>query len=159
MSYQQKFMELAVQTADKGIERGCGGPFGCVIVKDGELLAQAHNTVVTTHDPTAHGEINAIRQASQKLANFDLSDCELYTTSEPCPMCLAAIMWARIPQIYCLMHIHDAAQLGFDDTAFYRDVIAYFQTGQAPNLQVSFHHESSGAALFAKYAKMEKVKY
>ena len=96
----KNIMRLCIEEAVNGVNQGEGGPFGAVILKDGELIAVAHNTVIKTNDPTAHAEINAIRQASQKLQRFDLSDCILVTSSEPCPMCLSAIMWAGIKKVY-----------------------------------------------------------
>ncbi len=88
-----EFMELAIKEAEKGIRANEGGPFGVVIVRNGEVIAQNHNQVLGTNDPTAHAEMNAIRDASKKLGTFDLSDCEIYSTCEPCPMCLGAIHW------------------------------------------------------------------
>jgi tRNA(Arg) A34 adenosine deaminase TadA len=106
-------IELARQTSliDKA-----GGPFGCVIVKDGEIIAEGANTVLADNDPTCHGEMNAIRNACKELGTHDLSGCTLYTTSEPCPMCYGAIWWARIEKIYYASTIHDAKEFGnFDD--------------------------------------------
>ena len=113
------FMERAIQEAHDGVRSGDGGPFGAVIVKDGKIVAAAHNMVLSTHDPTAHAEVTAIREASRALGRFDLSDCEIYTTCEPCPMCLAAIHWARIPHIYQGVDRRDAASIGFDDEYLY----------------------------------------
>ena len=108
-------IELARQTSliDKA-----GGPFGCVIAKDGEIIAEGANTVLADNDPTSHGEMNAIRNACKELGTHDLSGCTLYTTSEPCPMCYGAIWWARIEKIYYASTIHDAKEFGnFDDLA------------------------------------------
>lgn len=91
-----EFMRLAIAEAIDGVSSKHGGPFGAVIVRDGAVVARAHNTVLRDNDPTAHGEINAIRAACQALGRLDLSGCELYTTAEPCPMCLAAIVWSRL---------------------------------------------------------------
>ena len=96
-----------------------GGPFGAVILKDNEMIASSHNTVIKTNDPTAHAEVNAIRIASKKLNRFDLSDCILLTSSEPCPMCLSAIMWAGIKKVYYGCDIHDAKEIGFSDEFIY----------------------------------------
>lgn len=112
-------MRLAAEEARIGVLRGDGGPFGAVIVRHGEVIAAAHNTVVSSNDPTAHAEVNAIRLASARLGRFDLSDCELYTSCEPCPMCLAAIHWARIPVVYQGATRADAAEAGFDDQFLY----------------------------------------
>ena len=116
-------MQQAYQEALFGMKHNHGGPFGAVIVKEGKVVATAHNEVLKTNDPTAHAEINAIRQASKKLENFDLSGCELYTSCEPCPMCLGAILWARIERVYYGATKEDAARGGFDDAVFY-DVLA-----------------------------------
>lgn len=113
------FMQTAIDEARHGMDHNHGGPFGAVIVKDGEIISRAHNDVLKTNDPTAHAEILAIRQASEILDRFDLSDCEIYTTSEPCPMCLAAIYWARIRTIYFGSGKEDVARIGFDDSRFY----------------------------------------
>ena len=95
-----KFMKMAIKEAEKGITLNHGGPFGAVIVKDGKVVAKGHNQVLKNQDPTCHGEIMAIHKACKKLKTFDLTGCELYTTGEPCPMCLAAILWANIDKVY-----------------------------------------------------------
>ena len=115
-------MEAAVAEARTGVERGHGGPFGAVVVHDGRIVARGHNNVVTLVDPTAHAEIVAIREACRVLGRFDLSDCELYTTCEPCPMCYAAAWWARIRAISYGCTRDDASQAGFDDAAIYDDL-------------------------------------
>ena len=99
-----------------------GGPFGAVIVKDGKVVAEASNTVTVDNDPTAHAEVNAIRKACAALGTFDLSGCELYTSCEPCPMCLAACYWAHIDRVYYAADREDAAAAGFDDSDIYREV-------------------------------------
>lgn len=113
-------MKAALREARRGVRAADGGPFGAVIVKGSRIVSRAHNSVVGTNDPTAHAEILAIRKASSKLGRFNLSDCLIYTTSEPCPMCLAAIHWARIPVVYFGCTRVDAAKIGFDDDLFYR---------------------------------------
>lgn len=157
--YKKQFMDLAVEVAYEGINKGCGGPFGCVIVKDGEVIAKAHNTVVGDNDPTAHGEMNAIRQAGKVLGNFNLEGCELYTTSEPCPMCLSAIMWARIRKVYSGLEIEDAAVIGFDDKPFYEEIFQYAVDKDINLVDVEFHREKNCKELFRKYDNMEKVLY
>jgi guanine deaminase len=117
-----KYMQAAVEEAFKGMRKGDGGPFGAVIVKDGEIIARAHNEVLITNDPTMHAEINAIRKATKKLGRFDLSDCEIYSSCEPCPMCFAAIHWAKMKSLYYGASRFDAADIGFDDQYIY-DVI------------------------------------
>lgn len=108
-------MKLAVEEAFIGIRKKHGAPFGAVIVKDGKVVSKAHNMVLKTNDPTSHAEVSAIRKASKKLKRFDLSDCEIYTSCEPCPMCLAAIYWAKIKSVYYGCSESDAEKLGFDD--------------------------------------------
>lgn len=117
-----KFMKSAIKEAEKGITNGEGGPFGCVIVKEGKIIAKGHNEVLKRHDATCHGEIMAIRKASKKLKTFDLSGCELYTTGEPCPMCLGAILWAHIDKVYYGCDVEDTKEIGFDDLAFYKRI-------------------------------------
>ena len=109
------YMQKSIEEARKGINKLEGGPFGSVIVKDGKIIAKAHNQVLKNHDATCHGEIQAIRKASQKLATHDLSGCELYTTAEPCNMCLSACIWAKISKIYYGATIQDTSNLGFID--------------------------------------------
>lgn len=113
------WMKKAYDEAIKGMEAEDGGPFGAAIVKGGEIIALEHNRVLSTNDPTAHAEINAIREASRQLGRFDLSDCVLYTTCYPCPMCLGAILWARIPTVYYGATDSDAQAGGFDDKRFH----------------------------------------
>ena len=114
-----EFMKVAIQEAKKGIRKGHGGPFGAVIVKDGEIVGRGHNQVVKNNDPTCHGEMMAIHMACKKLNTFDLSGTEIYTTGEPCPMCLAAILWANISKVYYGCNIVDTETIGFRDLAFY----------------------------------------
>lgn len=115
-----QFMRAAVQAAARGIARRHGGPFGACLARGGRKIATAHNTVVRDHDPTAHAEMNAIRRAARKLKSFDLSDCVLYSTAEPCPMCLGAIYWARIPLVYTGVSMAFARRYGFRDEFIFR---------------------------------------
>jgi len=115
-------MLAAIRLAERAVRDGTGGPFGAVVVRRGKIIARGQNTVLATNDPTAHAEVNAIRAASARLRRFKLDDCELYTSCEPCPMCLAAIQWARLRRIYFAATRHDAARAGFDDALFYRQV-------------------------------------
>ena len=114
-----RWMQVAYDEALKGMLANDGGPFGAVIVKDDEIIASGHNMVLHSNDPTAHAEVNVIRDASRKLGTFDLTECELYASCMPCPMCLGAIFWARIPLVYYGATEHDAAKGGFDDHRFY----------------------------------------
>ena len=114
-----KFMKIAIDEARSGISQGHGGPFGCVIVKDGEIVGKGHNEVVKQNDPTCHGEVMAIRDACKNIDSFDLSGCDLYTTAEPCPMCAGAIMWANIKKVWYGCNIADTDSIGFRDKQFY----------------------------------------
>lgn len=127
-----KFMKIAIEEAYAGMRKEDGGPFGAVIVRNGEIIAIGHNHVVESNDPTAHAEIVAIRKATKKLGRFDLSDCEIYSSCEPCPMCFSAIHWAKMKSLYYGATRHDAADIGFDDQYIY-DVIE----GKASKLQVT----------------------
>ncbi|MES2437735.1 MAG: nucleoside deaminase [Verrucomicrobiota bacterium] len=123
MDEREAFMRRAIELAREGMNSGAGGPFGAVIVRDGAIVGEGWNRVVGTNDPTAHGEISAIRDACSKLATFSLEGCEIHTTGQPCPMCLGAIHWARIRKIYYGFRIEDAAAIGFDDTEFFRQMV------------------------------------
>ncbi|MBO5152986.1 MAG: nucleoside deaminase [Eubacterium sp.] len=114
-----EYMKAAIEEAEHGIHAGEGGPFGCVIVKDGKIVGKGHNEVVKRKDPTCHGEIMAIHEACRSLDTFDLSGCELYTTGEPCPMCMGAILWANIGKVYYGCNIADTEEIGFRDKVFY----------------------------------------
>lgn len=113
-----KYMKMAIAEAREGIHKGHGGPFGSVIVKDGKVIARGHNHVLANHDPTCHGEIDAIRQAGELLGTYDLTGCEIYTTGEPCHMCLCACMWANIDKIYYGCTIADNGRIGMRDDKF-----------------------------------------
>lgn len=114
-------MRRAIALSEESVRTG-GGPFGAVIVKDGVIVSEASNSVTLDHDPTAHAEVNAIRKATQKLGTFDLEGCEIYTSCEPCPMCLGAIYWAHLDRIYYANNRKDAARIGFDDDFIYKEI-------------------------------------
>ncbi|WP_432712056.1 nucleoside deaminase [Pedobacter sp.] len=118
----EKFMRIAIELAEKNVLESIGGPFGAVVVKDGEIIAQSGNCVTATNDPTAHAEISAIRLACTKLNNFDLTGCVIYTSCEPCPMCLSAIYWSRMATVYYANTKNDAANIGFDDQFIYEEL-------------------------------------
>jgi guanine deaminase len=118
---ENSFMARAIELSIENVRSG-GGPFGAVVVKDGKILAEGTNQVTSTNDPTAHAEVIAIRQACEKLADFELRGCELYTSCEPCPMCLGAIYWARPERVYFGNTAADAAKVGFDDSLIYDEV-------------------------------------
>jgi guanine deaminase len=119
---KEKFMHEAISMAGENIISGKGGPFGAVVVRDGKIIATAGNLVTSTNDPTAHAEVVAIREACKTLDTFDLSGCEIYASCEPCPMCLGAIMWARIDKLYFAADRADASRAGFDDELFYSEL-------------------------------------
>ncbi|MBC7914783.1 MAG: nucleoside deaminase [Pyrinomonadaceae bacterium] len=135
-SQHHKFMRMAIALAERNVKSALGGPFGAVIVKDGTVLAKSANKVALTNDPTAHAEISAIRKASKKLNSFDLSGCIIYTSCEPCPMCLGAIYWSRISKIYYANTKHDAADIGFDDKFIYDELDLPVQKRQLPVVQL-----------------------
>lgn len=117
-----KFMQEAVNMALQGVRRNEGGPFGCVIVKDGKIVGRGNNRVTSTNDPTAHAEVVAIRDACNSLNTFQLEGCEIYASCEPCPMCLGAIYWARPEKVYYGSSQRDAAEIGFDDAFIYEEI-------------------------------------
>lgn len=121
MDYNKKFMRKAIALSVDNIKKG-GGPFGAVIVKDGKMVATGVNRVTANTDPTAHAEVNAIRKASKKLGTFDLAGCEIYTSCEPCPMCLGAVYWAHLDKMYYGNTKTDAKNIGFDDSFIYDEI-------------------------------------
>ena len=118
---KRELMGRAIELSIESVRNG-GGPFGAVIARNGEILAEASNSVTIDNDPTAHAEVNAIRRATRKLGSFDLSGCEIYTSCEPCPMCLGAIYWARLNKIYFANNKTDAKNIGFDDSFIYDEL-------------------------------------
>jgi tRNA(Arg) A34 adenosine deaminase TadA len=118
----EHFMREAIREAEAGLRANHGGPFGCVIVREGVIIARGNNRVTSSNDPTAHAEVVAIRDACRALARYSLEDCTLYASSEPCPMCLAAVYWARIPRVLYANTRADAAAIGFDDEFLYREM-------------------------------------
>ena len=119
---QKKFMQLAIDLSRKGMRAGQGGPFGCIIVKDGEVVGKGYNSVAGTNDPTAHAEVVAIRDACNRLQSFQLDGCEIYTSCEPCPMCIGAIYWARPAKVFYANTRKGAANAGFDDDFIYEEL-------------------------------------
>ena len=117
-----QFMQMAIDLAEKNVLESIGGPFGAVVVKDGKVIAKSGNLVTVTNDPTAHAEVSAIRLACTEFNNFDLTGCVIYTSCEPCPMCLSAIYWSRIHTIYYANTKNDAANIGFDDQFIYEEL-------------------------------------
>ncbi len=122
MSSTDPFLQRAVELSIQGSTQGKGYPFGAVVVRNGTIVGEGHNQVIADTDPSAHAEIVAIRNAAKNLGTYELADCELYTSCEPCPMCLGAIYWAKIPKVYYANTRHDAADIGFDDALIYEEI-------------------------------------
>jgi len=153
-----KYMQLAVDEGFKNIRSGDGGPFGAVIVRDGEVIAHARNKVLLTHDPTMHAEMIAIRLACERLGRFDLSDCDMYSTCQPCPMCIGAIFWARIKRLYYGALDSDADAIGFSDKFIYDAIRANFQGQEALTIE-SLDREGCLELFRAWESKQDKEMY
>ena len=154
--YKKEFMEIAADEAKGSILNHDGGPFGAVIVRDGKVIASGHNRVLSSNDSTCHGEIDAIRKAESKLGTYDLSGCELYTTGEPCPMCLAAILWANIEKVYYGCRLSDNEEIGFRDAEFDK------MMGGRSNVPEGFMEEKDRdlcLSVFEEYKKTEAKRY
>lgn len=132
----EEFMREAISLSAENIEKGFGGPFGAVIVKDGKIISRGSNQVTSTNDPTAHAEIVAIRNAAKVVENFSLEGCTIYTSCEPCPMCLAAVYWARIDKLYYANDRKDAAAVEFDDDLIYSEVSKEIADRKIPFKQI-----------------------
>lgn len=150
------YMEEGIKRAADTMTKGYGGPFGAVVVKNGEIISVASNTVLLHHDPTAHAEVNAIRDASHKLGTHNLEGCVLYATGYPCPMCLSAIMWANIREVYYGTDLEDASKIGFRDDFIY-DFIRNENQGDVLQLKQINHAEC--LKLMEDYQKNEKEIY
>jgi tRNA(Arg) A34 adenosine deaminase TadA len=151
------FMARAIQLSIENVHSGRGGPFGAVIVKDGAVIAEGANQVTSSKDPTAHAEILAIRAACAKLGVFELPGCEIYTSCEPCPMCLGAIYWARLSRIYFAGAAADASRIGFDDSLIYREIAQPLTRRSIPMVQMM--REQALAAFRAWEEKPNKIVY
>lgn len=148
------YMMMALEEAEKGMKQGRGGPFGAVVVKDGEVVSIASNEVLCSMDPTAHAEIVAIRRACGKLRTYDLSGCTIYATGEPCPMCLSAIVWANIKEVYFSAAAGEAEKIGFRDSMIYRHL-----RGQESILTVHHIDREAVLPLYREYADQNKTIY
>ena len=151
------FMARAIQLSIDNVNSGRGGPFGAVVVKDGIMVAEGANQVTSTNDPTAHAEVIAIRGACKKLGVFDLQNCEIYTSCEPCPMCLGAIYWARVSRVYFANAAADASGIGFDDSLIYREIEQPHSKRKIPMIQMM--REEALTAFRAWESKINKVEY
>jgi len=153
---KNEFMKRAIELSIESVNKG-GGPFGCVVVKDEKIISEGSNKVTLTNDPTAHGEIVAIREACKKINNFSLSGYELYSTCEPCPMCLSAIYWARIDKIYYANTRKDAQKIDFDDSLIYSEFQKNINKRKIPMIQMMRNEALKAFELWDK--KKDKVKY
>ena len=156
MEKDKDFLKQAIELAKKGIKAG-GGPFGAILTKNGKIIAEAYNKVVLTSDPTAHAEVNAIRQAALELNTHDLSDCILYSSCEPCPMCLGAIYWAGIKKVVYACDRADAEEAGFSDNLIYEEILL-----DPENRKLTFLHikNTGGEEVFRKWDELEdKIRY
>jgi guanine deaminase len=151
------FMARAIQLSIDNVHSGHGGPFGAVIVKAGAIVAEGTNQVTSTNDPTAHAEVLAIRNACKRLGVFDLEGCEIYTSCEPCPMCLGAIYWARLARVYFANADADASQAGFDDSLIYRELAQPHSQRKIPMIQMM--RDEALAAFRAWENKSNKIEY
>lgn len=153
----ENFMRMAIALSEQNVEQGTGGPFGAVVVKDGKIIAASANTVTTSNDPTAHAEVTAIRLAAKALDSFDLSGCVIYTSCEPCPMCLGAIYWARISAVYYANTRDDAEMIGFDDKFIYDELNRPVNDRELPSVQIL---KNEAAEAFLKWMRSSrKVEY
>lgn len=150
-------MARAIELSLENVRTGRGGPFAAVVVRDGLIIAEGVNQVTVLNDPTAHAEVVAIREACQKLGNFELRDCELYTSCEPCPMCLGAIYWARPARVYFGNTAQDAADIGFDDSFIYREAAKPLAQREIP--MIPLMREQALAAFRVWQGKTDKVPY
>ena len=150
-------MHRAIELAQEGMDQNHGGPFGCVIVKNGSIIAEGHNSVTLNNDPTAHAEMVAIRRACDHLNDFQLTDCEIYTSCEPCPMCLGAIYWSRPDNVYFAATREDAADAGFDDHFIYDEL--HVSPGER-KIPMKSIERNKARQLFDKWKEKEdKTKY
>ena len=153
---KNEFMKRAIELSIESVNKG-GGPFGCVIIKDEKIVSEGSNKVTSTNDPTAHGEIVAIREACKKINNFSLSGFELYSSCEPCPMCLSAIYWARIDKVYFANTRQDAQKIDFDDSLIYSEFQKNIDKRKIPMAQMMRSEALKAFELWDK--KTDKVKY
>ncbi|PYT98501.1 MAG: tRNA-specific adenosine deaminase [Acidobacteria bacterium] len=151
------FMARAVQLSIDNVRSGRGGPFGAVVVRDGKIIAEGVNRVTSANDPTAHAEVLAIRQACANLGVYHLEDCELYTSCEPCPMCLGAIYWAHLSRLYFANTAADAAEIGFDDSFLYGELKKPHLQRRIPTVQIMREEALAGFRAWA--AKVDKIPY
>lgn len=155
--HDRKFMARAIELAKNAVETNSGGPFGCIVVKNGEIVGEGNNRVTSTNDPTAHAEVVAIRDACSGLKSFQLHGCTIYTSCEPCPMCLGAIYWARPERVFFACTRGDAAQIGFDDDFIYEELE---KNNGDRTLELTSLMRDEALEVFGQWsAKLDKVEY
>jgi len=154
---KNQFMEEAIRLSLETMRNNTGGPFGAIVVKDGKIISRGYNKVVSTNDPTAHAEVVAIREACKALNTFQLDGCEIYTSCEPCPMCMAAIYWARPDKVYYANTKLDAAKIGFDDQFIYDELVLQYADRKIPVEQMLREHAISVFEEWEK--KTDKIRY
>lgn len=152
---ERRFLEKAIELSRQGMQHGHGGPFGCVVVKDNEIIGEGYNMVTSSNDPTAHAEVVAIRNACRKINNYQLTGCEVYASCEPCPMCLGAIYWARPSKVIYANTKKDAAAIAFDDDFIYQEII----TGMSDRMIPFIHYPHPLAReVFEQWVSLENKK-
>ncbi|MFK7808494.1 MAG: nucleoside deaminase [Saprospiraceae bacterium] len=157
MNKDQEHMREAIRLSREGMQSGEGGPFGAVVVKDGKIVGRGNNQVTSSNDPTAHAEVVAIRDACKNLGTFQLDDCIIYSSCEPCPMCLGAIYWARPAKLYFACDKKDAAAIGFDDDFIYEEIPLPIEKRKIPTAQML---QEEGQTVFKEWdEKQDKTLY
>jgi tRNA(Arg) A34 adenosine deaminase TadA len=151
------FMARAIELAIENVHSGRGGPFAAVVVREGKIIAEGTNRVTSSNDPTAHAEVVAIREACKKLRHFELEGCEIYTTCEPCPMCLGAIYWTRPARVFFACTAEDASKAGFDDSVIYEEIARPHEHRRIP--MTALMREEALEALRAWESKHDKIRY
>lgn len=157
MTREEKYMKEAIRLSEHAVENNEGGPFGCIVVKGDEIVGRGNNSVLATNDPTAHAEMMAIRDACKNLGTFQLEDCEIYTSCEPCPMCLGAIYWARPKAVFFANTKDDASEGGFDDSFIYDEINQPMSERKIPFHHIKLDHANDAFKHWNE--KSDKIKY
>jgi guanine deaminase len=158
--YQTRFMRRVLELSEQGMTGGHGGPFGCVIVNNGEIVGEAHNEVLSSNDPTAHAELLAVRRASAKLKNFSLAGCEAYTNGAPCCMCMSSVLWARLDRVYYVLSMDDSRSIGLGDEPFYEELARPLERRQIIPMIQELEFKKEARAVYELWAsKPDKVQF
>lgn len=158
--YENRYMRRVLELAQTGMQSGHGGPFGAVIVRDGEIVGEAHNEVLSSNDPTAHAELLAVRRVCTRLKTFNLAGCELYTNGAPCCMCMSSMLWARLDRVYYVLSMEDSASIGLGDEPFYAELARPLEERQIiPMVQNRELDREAKAVYEAWQAKPDKVAF